>query len=81
MTWNKGYIVTQWPEPLADGVNQGGMIASGQITATYRALKQYVTNQGELVLRLVKNYVARCMSWAVQHIQGALSYLDLITLG
>src|SRR5690606_3771065 len=52
-------VVTQREQLLANGVDQGGVVAAGEVGAADGAVKQHVADHGEALLRMHIDHVTR----------------------
>ena len=62
---DEGGILAQGPELFTDGADQGVVIAPWQVGAADGALKQHITDDGQLILGAVKDDVVRRVAGAV----------------
>lgn len=73
-------VVAKWPQFLSDAVEQLLVVATGKVCTTYAAGKQYVSDKGTLLWRVMKHYVSRCMPRAVQYIQRTVADLHCVAI-
>jgi len=67
---NKHGLITHWPKPLCDAVDQVLVVALGEICAADAACKQDIAHKGASYVRRIKHHVAGRVPGAVAHLEG-----------
>src|SRR5260221_14718424 len=73
MTWHEGDVVAEWPEPLADRLQQLLVIAAREVRAADRAPEQHVAHEGHLRRSVHERHVARRVAGAMRDVEGQIA--------
>jgi predicted Zn-dependent protease len=74
-------VVTHGPKPLGDAVDQGVMVAAGEIGAADAAGEQHVTHEAALRFLGEEHHVPRRVAWAMPHLHRAVADGDGVAIG
>ena len=73
MAADEADIVAERQQLVLDRLDQGGVIAAGNVASADRALEQHVAHMGEALLRVEEGDAARRMARAMKDVEGELA--------